>query len=141
MTETYARLVRVCDDRDRGQHTAVICGRLERMMAKGVHKSQRPLHRQPSEPPIRGERVVAIGAHGHNDIALFGNYAGTGWRANPETADVRYPSVIAVRWEPVIYKVDPRRVLEIVGTLPRSMKHVSKSEYEALRDIVVPRRK
>jgi hypothetical protein len=78
----YARLVRVCDERNRGEPTSSVCGRLEALIAAGVHKSQKPYKRQHTDAPYRGQPVAAIGAHGHDDIAMFGAYAGLAWRPN-----------------------------------------------------------
>ena len=135
----YARLVRVCDERNRGEPTSSVCERLERLIATGVHKSQKPYKRQHTDAPYRGQPVVAVGAHGHDDIAMFGAYAGLAWRPNPAADDTMFPTVIDVDWDPHLYAVDPAAVQRIVGPLPRSMKFISKAEFDALREIAVPR--
>src|SRR4051812_44813363 len=120
-TTKYARLVRVCDERNDGESTRKVCERLQRLITAGVDKTQKPYNRAATNSPYRGQPVVAIGSHGHRDIALFGAYTGTAWRRNPEPDDaVIYPTVIDVEWDPHLYAVDPEVAERIAGGLPRS---------------------
>src|SRR4051812_5209705 len=86
--------------------------------------------------PIKGQPIVALGSHGHDNLMMFGVYAGSQWEPNPDPNDPMYPAVVAVDWDRAIYEVDAGEVRAILGggPFPRSMKLITRAEHDALRE-------
>ena len=137
---TYARLVRVCDERHDSWTTDRMANSLLGLVTDGLHKTQKPFNRAATNAPYKGQPVAALGSHGHDDLMLFGAYEGNAWKRNPDGADTMYPTVIDVRWEAAVFHVDPAEIRQILGggNFPRSMKFITKAEYEALRAQATP---
>jgi hypothetical protein len=133
----FARLVRVCDERAKNSSTEQMARALLGLVVHGVHKTQALSALDPRKAvhPIKGQPVVALGSHGHDNLMMFGVYAGSQWEPNPDPNDTMYPAVVSVDWDRSIYEVDAGEVRAILGggPFPRSMKLITRAEYQALR--------